>query len=367
MVIRDIAVFVLDGGSASDSLGFYAAVGIGSEINKAVAAVSPVNVVVVIEYVRIDKHGIALVCNRKLKLAERIFKTLAHFPALRFAVFVKRHIALNAKSPHRLIIIHAEVYRFERRFALLAYPVRGLELFSVHYILIAPVKLLRARVHKSQAYRRRAQDGCRYYNTFFALFLRRAFFPELYKQYKRHQREPDIKHDTRYKRNIFIDKFLLARKFICNQRSCFFEHKADIADERIYRGLSVAAGNQSCAEQQIRYAYCEQCFLKSLSVGNCQSKGEREYYRKACKNLRRLRAALRVRAQYPHTARHRCHYYSCRQHKRQYRHPYFFAVDFLEILFYHLGHTSVVAHVGQRFFDALVLAVAYLGIKFDVV
>ena len=63
----------LDGGSASDSLGFYTAVGIGSEINKAVAAVSPVNVVVVIEYVRIDKHGIALVCNRKLKLAERIF------------------------------------------------------------------------------------------------------------------------------------------------------------------------------------------------------------------------------------------------------------------------------------------------------
>ena len=176
MMIRDIAVFVLDGGSASDSLGFYAAVGIGSEINKAVAAVSPVNVVVVIEYVRIDKHGIALVCNRKLKLAERIFKTLAHFPALRFAVFVKRHIALNAKSPHRLIIIHAEVYRFERRFALLAYPVRGLELISVHYILIAPVKLLRARVHKSQAYRRRAQDGCRYYNAFFTLFLRRAFF-----------------------------------------------------------------------------------------------------------------------------------------------------------------------------------------------
>ena len=184
IVIRDIAVFILDGGSASDSLGFYAAVGIGSEINKAVAAVSPVNVVVVIEYVRIDKHGIALVCNRKLKLAERIFKTLAHFPALRFAVFVKRHIALNAKSPHRLIIIHAEVYRFERRFALLAYSVGSLELISVHYILIAPVKLLRARVHKSQAYRRRAQDGCRYYNAFFALFLRRAFFPELYKQDK---------------------------------------------------------------------------------------------------------------------------------------------------------------------------------------
>lgn len=56
MMIRDIAVFVLDGGSASDSLGFYAAVGIGSEINKAVATVSPVNVVVVIEYVRIDKQ-----------------------------------------------------------------------------------------------------------------------------------------------------------------------------------------------------------------------------------------------------------------------------------------------------------------------
>ena len=160
---------------------------------------------------------------------------------------------------------------------------------------------------------------------------------------------------------------MLARKFICNQRGQLFKHKADIADERIYRGLSVAAGNQSCAEQQIRYAYCEQCFLKSLSVGNCQSKGEREYYRKACKNLRRLRASLRVRAQYPHTARHRCHYYSCRQHKRQNRHPYFFAVDFLEILFHHCGYTSVVAHIGQRFLDALIFAVADLGIKIDVV
>lgn len=76
MMIRDIAVFVLDGGSASDSLGFYAAVGIGSKINKAVAAVSPVNVVVVIEYVRIDKHGIALVCNRKLKLASEYLRRL---------------------------------------------------------------------------------------------------------------------------------------------------------------------------------------------------------------------------------------------------------------------------------------------------
>ena len=272
MMIRDIAVFILDGGSASDSLGFYAAVGIGSEINKSVAAVSSVNVVVVIEYVRIDKHGIALVCNRKLKLAERIFKTLAHFPALRFAVFVKRHIALNAKSPHRLIIIHAEVYRFERRFALLAYPVRGLELFSVHYILIAPVKLLRARVHKSQAYRRRAQHGRSYYKSLFAAFLRCAFFAELYKQHKRHQREPDIKHDTRYKRNIFIDKLLFARKFICNQRGQLFKHKADIADERIYRRLRISAVKNGCSGQQVGYSHREQCFFQAFSVNHRQSK-----------------------------------------------------------------------------------------------
>ena len=64
MVIRDISVFILDGGSASDSLGFYAAVGIGSEINKAVAAVSPVNVVVVIEYVRFLYKGIIIKHNK---------------------------------------------------------------------------------------------------------------------------------------------------------------------------------------------------------------------------------------------------------------------------------------------------------------
>ena len=207
---------------------------------------------------------------------------------MRFAVFVERHIALNAELQLCFVVAHSEFYRVEHRFALLAYSVGSLELISVHNILVFIKIVLRFAVRKGQAYRRRAQHGRSYYNFLFAAFLRNSVFSEPVIQNNRYYRKADINGNSRYKNYILG----CINNFIHSQRSRFFEQKTDIVNERIYRGLRISAGNQSCSEQQIRYAYREQRFLQTFSVCKHHRKGHDQYNREARYNFKYAGAAL---------------------------------------------------------------------------